>query len=157
MSEGTLRKLLAPSFSFLTWGNWRPVSLKCFPSNSEVTWWQSCHLKPGSRTLSASQSGLSLAVATVFLTCLSSSVRFFRNRARNSSTSWLLSPSASPARWLSSSRPRKPWKVGRTLAPSEVSELSTGSVQQTEQRNRTASPGPRETVRYFFFFLNKWE
>lgn len=99
-----------------------------------------------------SRSGYCLSYVFVFIR------RFFRNRARNSSTSWLLSPSASPVRWLSSSRPRKPWKVGRTLAPSEYSELSTGSVQRTEQRNRTASPGPRETVRYFFFFfLNKWE
>lgn len=30
VSRGTLEKLVIPNFSFLT-GNWRPVSLKCFP------------------------------------------------------------------------------------------------------------------------------
>lgn len=109
-------------------------------------------------SVSTSKSVLSVAMAAIFLMRLSSCNRFFRNQAQNSSTSWLLSPSALREPWPSSSRLRKPWKVGRIL--SCRGNTSTGNWAET----RRSQPRPflgkcnqKEYSEVLFFFLSKWE
>lgn len=133
----TLGKSLLPSFSFLTWG--KPKVLGVSPkflkslrdrvatSNQGVQLcihqqeWASCH---NGRYLPY--------MSDVFFTH-----RFFRNQPQNSSTSWLLSPSAWLAPWPSSSRQQRPWKVGWILTYHPVRQPG----QPTEQRGCAANTG----------------
>lgn len=113
----TLGKSLLPNFSFLTWGNWKPVSLGSFPlsfwshSGRVATSNQGVQLCTRRQEWASCHNGCHLPyVSDVFFTH-----RFFRNQPQNSSTSWLLSPSAWLAPWPSSSRQQRPWKVGWIL------------------------------------------
>ena len=64
----TLGKLLVPNFSFLTWGNWSPVSLMCFPLNfwSHLVTELQLQIRLSS-SASTSKGGLPVTMATIFL------------------------------------------------------------------------------------------